>query len=127
MKSDKKLAIFWFRWVGYLGISLSLAFFLLYSSGLIRSKVKPLAIAENWSKETPIYLEEMGLEFGSGWLIHIEDLYSMNVAAIAILVSAALPALLALSFIWYRKRDFLFGTMAIAISAVLVIAIIGFR
>lgn len=125
MESNEKLAMFWFRWVGNLGISLSLAVFLLYGSGLIPSEAEPAAIAANWNKKAPIYLEKMGLDFDRGWIFHIGDLYFMNVAAIAILVSAALPTLLTLSFMGYRKRDFLFGTTAIAIFAVLITAMIG--
>jgi len=125
MKSDEKLAVFWFRWLGNFGVSLSIAIFLLYGSGLIRSRAEPAEIAANWSEETPIYLEKMDL--GREWLINIGDLYSMNVAAIAVLVSTVLPILLILSFTWYRKLDFLFGTMAIAVSIVLAIAILGFR
>jgi len=127
MKSGEKQIIFWFRWVGNLGILLSLVAFLLYSSGLIRSRAEPEKVAANWSAKAPNYLEEVGLEFGRGWFFHIGDAYILNVAAIAILVNAALPALLTLSFTWYRKRDFLFGTMAIAVSAILTIAMIGFR
>lgn len=127
MKSGKKLTIFWFRWVGNLGILLSLVIFLLHSSRLIRSRVEPAGVAANWSVKTPNYLEKMDLEFGSGWLLHIWDSYLLNVAAIGVLVSAALPVLLTLSFTWYRKRDFLLGTMAVAVFAVLTIAIIGLR
>jgi|GEM_PF-735416 len=127
MDFDEKLTIFWFRLMGNVGISLSIAIFLLYSFALIDSKVKPSEVAAIWGNKAPIYLEEMELDFSGNWLIHIGDSYFMNVAAVAILLSAALPSLLTLSFIWYRKRDFLFGTMAIAVSAVLVIAIIGFK
>lgn len=127
MKSNEGLVIFWFRWMGNLGIFLSLAIFLLYSSGLIHSEAGPARIAANWNEEVPIYLEKMDLEFGSGWFFRVGNLYSMNVAAIAVLASATLPALLTLSFTWYRKRDFLFGTMAIAVSATLTLAIMGFR
>lgn len=125
MKSNEKLAIFWLRWMGNIGVSLSLTVFLLYISDLIPSKVEPAAIVANWSEKAPVYLEKMDLAFGRGWLAHIKDLYLMNVAAIAILISAALPTLLTLSFMWYRKRDFLFGTTAIAIFAILTVAIIG--
>jgi len=127
MKSNEKLTILWFRWMGNLGMFLSLAIFLLYSSGLFRLKVEPTRVVANWNEEAPIYLEKMDLEFGNRWLFHIEDLYSMNVAAIAILVSAALPALFTLSFTGYWKRDFFFGTAAIAVFAVLIIATIGFQ
>ena len=125
MKTVEKRAANWFRWMGWGGLIVSLVVFMLYVTGVFPSGVSPAESAAHWSESSETYRAETGLVFKSGWFLNIRDSYFLSTAALAILASTALPTLLVLSVSWFRRRDYLYGTMAIMISCVLLIAILG--
>ncbi len=125
MENDDKLAIRWFRRMGAGGLVLSLVVFIVYITGLIPSIVSPSDSAALWSGSSKEYLAESGLVFTPGWFGNITDSYFLSTAALAVLASTALPTLAALGVRWFIKREFLYGSMALMISAVLIVAIIG--
>jgi hypothetical protein len=125
MKTIEKRAASWFRWIGTIGLVLSVGIFVLYIAGMIPSQVTPEISGSHWGESSEVYLENTGLEFEAGWFRNIVDAYFLSSAALAILASAALPTLLVLSVSWFRRRDFLYGIMAILVCCVLLIAITG--
>ncbi len=125
MEVDDKVAIKWFRWMGAGGLVLSLVVFIIYITGLIPSFVPPSDSAALWSGSSKEYLAETGLVFTPGWFRNITSSYFLSTAALAVLASTALPTLVALGVRWYLKREFLYGSMALMISVVLIVAIIG--
>ncbi|MDF1567310.1 MAG: hypothetical protein P1P77_04770 [Spirochaetaceae bacterium] len=124
MMDMDKSAIQWFRWMGTAGLVLSLVGFFFYSSGLWPAEVTPEESAKYWDVSSEEYLAETGLEFGSLWFLRPLDGYMVGYLALAILATTALPALLALSLGWLRRREWSYGLMALATSAVLVTAIL---
>ena len=125
MKTVEKRAANWFRWMSWAGLIVSLIVFMLYVMGVVPSGVSPAESAAYWSESSETYRFETGLVFKSGWFGNIRDSYYLSTAALAILASTALPTLLVLSVSWFRRRDYLYGTMALMISCVLMIAILG--
>ena len=125
MKTVEKRAADWFKWMGWAGLIVSLVVFTLYVMGVVPSGVSPAESAAHWSESSETYRGETGLVFETGWFGNIRDGYFLSTAALAILASTALPTLIILSLSWFRRRDYLYGTMAILISCVLLIAILG--
>lgn len=124
MMEMEKSAMIWFRWMGTTGLVLSLVGFFFYSSGLWPGGVTPDESAMYWDVSSEEYLAETGLEFGSLWFLRTLDGYMAGSFALAILATTALPALLALSVGWLRRREWWYGLMALATSAVLLTAIL---
>lgn len=125
MISADKLAVSWFRGMGIAGLVFSLVFFILYVVGIVPSAVSPGESAVLWNGSSESYLAETGLVFISGWFRDIGNGYVLSAAALAFLASTALPVLISLGILWFIRKDFLYGIMAIMISCVLVFAIIG--
>lgn len=124
-KQDEKQAANWFHWIGLSGLLLSVGVFVLYVTALIPSGVQPSESGAHWRESSEVYLEKTGLVFDSGWIGKLADGYFMSTSALALLASAALPTLLVLSVIWIRRKDYIYGIMALLICAVLLTAILG--
>jgi len=125
MTTADRIAAAWLRWMGWIGLILSLLVFFAYASGLWPSDTTPEESAALWSLPSEEYLEQAGQRFGPIWFTRPADGYRVSTAALAILATTALPALTALSLSWLRRRDVLHGVMALAIALVLVAAILG--
>jgi hypothetical protein len=115
----------WLRASGTLGLLLSVAAFALYVAGVLQTDVPPEASAELWRLPADEYREAAGLDSGAGWMFASADGYAASTAALAVLASAALPTLAVLTVAWFRRKNVLYGVMALAIAAILVLAIIG--
>ena len=124
-KQDEKRAANWFHWIGLSGLLLSVVVFILYVTAVIPSGVQPGVSVAHWEDSSELYLKKTGLVFESGWFSNITDAYFMSSAALALLASAALPTLLVLSFVWLRRRDYLYGIMSLLICGVLLTAMLG--
>jgi len=124
-RNAEGLAARWFRWMGAVGIILSVMVFFLYVSGVLSPGISPSDSAALWSESSDQYLEDSGIMFTSGWFLNPADGYFFSTAALAILASTALPVLVGLAVFWFRSRDFVYGITAVLISSVLIFAIIG--
>jgi len=120
----EKSAVGWFRWMGLAGLVLSLVVFALYSGGFLPASLSPSDSAALWSENSKKYLVDTGLSFNPGWFVN-SDGYFLSTAALAVLASTALPTLAALAVLWFLRRDYIYGSMAVVISAVLIFAIAG--
>lgn len=121
----EKLAAGWFKWTGLLGLLAAVVVFVIYGTGLVPASVTPDESALLWENSSGGYLEEAGLEFGSLWFGNAADGYVLSSAALALLATAALPTLAALALGWFRRRDWLYGIMALGVCGVLILAILG--
>jgi hypothetical protein len=119
------MAMRWFRAIGILGLILSVAAFALYVAGIIPTDVTPEASAEQWSAPAGEDRGTADLASGSGWMFASTDAYAASTAALAILASTALPVLAVLAVAWFRRRDFLYGFMALFTAAILAAAILS--
>ena len=124
MMDMEKSAILWLRWMGTAGLVLSLVGFFFYSSGLWTAETTPEESAMYWDVSSEEDLDQAGLEFGSLWFLRSLDGYMASTVFLAILATTALPALIALGVGWLRRRDWLYGIMSLATSAVLLTAIL---
>jgi hypothetical protein len=115
----------WLLYMGMGALGLSLLVFLLYVSGILSSHIRPGLSAGTWIESTQNYLKVLGVEPGALWMFRSLDGYSVSTAALALLASTALPALTALAVVWLKRRDWLYGFMSLAISGVLIAAILG--
>jgi len=125
MKTVDERAAEWFRWVGTAGLIFTIVLFILFLTGALSSTVSPAESAALWTAGSGEYLSGTGLSFAAGWFLHPVDGYFFSTAALALLASTAFPTLLALSVFWFHHRDYIYGSMALLISGVLVFAIAG--
>lgn len=115
----------WLHSIGLAGLVLSLLVFILYIFSVLPSVTGPEESSASWSLKTGEYLEATGLETGAMWMFRAVDGYGLSTSALAILATTALPTLLALAVVWLRRRDWLYGAMALAVSTVLIVAIVS--
>ncbi len=115
----------WLHWIGLFALILSLAAFSLYILGILPPGLDPASSAGAWSEPVGDYLAETGTAAGALWMFRSADGYSMSVAALAILASTALPVLLVLAIRWLRRKDWIYGIMALAVFGVLVTAAVS--
>lgn len=125
MKNADRIAHNWLHIIGTAGVLLSLVAFLVYIFGLLPGSVDPSSSSEAWSLGTTDYLDKVDVQTGALWMFRSLDGYSLSSASLAILASTALPTLLALAAAWFRRKDWLFGGISVAICIVLVIAILS--
>ena len=109
--------------MGVLGLVLAMLFFVIYAAGLFPASVSPAESAAMWDRPSAELQESGGVRFETFWFIRITDSYILSSGALAVLASTALPTLLALALGWFRRRDWLYGSMSLIISAVILVAI----
>jgi len=115
MKSTEKTARSLFLWLGALGILLSALGFLLYISNLMPTTLSPAESAAMWDRSAE---EFQGTAEG------VFDSFVISSLALAFLATAPLPILLIMALSWFRRRDFLYGFIALAISALILVAML---
>jgi len=116
VKSPEKTARALFLWLGALGLLLSALGFLLYISNLVPSTVSPAESAAIWDRSAKEFQDSAD---------GISDSFVLCSLALAFLATAPLPILLVMAVIWFRRRDFLYGFIALAISALILVAMLS--
>ena len=122
MNDSDRIAARWLTVFAAAGLILSLVSFFLYASGAVFSPTPPERSAAAWHLPVQEYLKTLGRENGALWMYDGGDAYRLSTAALTVLASTALPALLALTLYWWRRRDRLYSAMALVICGVLVLA-----
>ena len=125
MKSPEDTAALWYRWMGLSGLILSVLVFLLYAFGLLPTDQPASASPDHWGASAAEYREESGRSYGPGWFLHIGDGAVAAAAALAFLAASALPALIALSAVFFRRGEKLYARLCLAAVLVLASAVAG--
>ena len=108
-----------------LGLLLLLVTFVLYVSGLVRPHVPVEELPRYWSMPVKEYLAATGIRAGWGWIHMLGKGDFLNFLGIAFLSSVAMVCYLAISPIFFRKKDRIYGWLSLVEVAVLVLAASG--
>ena len=114
----------WIHWISVLAIVLAFLVFLAFGLGILPSFVGPEDVAARWGLSVQKLRDTLKLSFEQGWFLHGQDGYMASSAALALVASAALPALVMLSVQWFLRKDWVYGLMASSISAILIFAVL---
>ncbi|HEY6098958.1 MAG TPA: hypothetical protein VIW03_05985 [Anaeromyxobacter sp.] len=108
-----------------LGLLLLLATFLLYVSGLVSPHIPVTELPRYWSLPVKEYLAATGIHTGWSWIHMLGKGDFLNFLGIAFLSGVAIVCYLAISPIFFRKKDTVYGWLAIMEVAVLTLAASG--
>ena len=123
--SEQRWFAWWIEWGARLGLLWLLVSFGLYVSGALPSAIPPARLAELWSLPLADYLQRSGAPTGWAWLQHIGQGEGATLAGVAVLAGCAVPALLALTPLFRRRRDLPYLALCLAQVAVLLLAASG--
>jgi hypothetical protein len=108
-----------------LGLLLLLVTFALYVSGLVRPHVPLTELPKYWSLPVKEYLAVTGIERGWSWMGMLGKGDFLNFLAFAFLAGVAIVCYLAVIPIFFRKKDRIYGGLAIVEVTVLALAASG--
>lgn len=108
-----------------LGLLLLLVTFVLYVSGLVTPHIPVEELPRYWSLSVKEYLAVTGIQTGWGWLHMLGKGDFLNFLGITFLAAVAIVCYLAVSPIFFRKRDRIYGWLAVIEVLVLVLAASG--
>ncbi len=108
-----------------LGLLLLLATFALYASGALTPHIPVTDLPRYWSLSVKEYLAATGIHDGWSWIHMLRKGDFLNFVAIAFLAGVAIVCYLAITPIFFRKRDRVYGWLALVEVAVLVLAASG--
>jgi hypothetical protein len=108
-----------------LGLLLLLVTFALYATGLVSPHVPVDDLPRYWSLPVKEYLAATGIHRGWSWLGMLGKGDFLNFLGIAFLGGVAIACYLAISPIFFRKKDRLYGWLALVEVAVLALAASG--
>jgi hypothetical protein len=108
-----------------LGLLLLLVTFALYVTGLVSPHVPVDDLPRYWSLPVKEYLAATGIHRGWSWLGMLGKGDFLNFLGIAFLGGVAIACYLAISPIFFRKKDRLYGWLALVEVAVLALAASG--
>ncbi|HEY6002452.1 MAG TPA: hypothetical protein VIV57_06220 [Anaeromyxobacter sp.] len=108
-----------------LGLLLLLVTFALYVTGLVSPHIPVTDLPRYWSLPVKEYLAATGIPRGWSWIGMLGSGDFLNFLGIAFLGGVAIACYLAISPIFFRKRDRLYGWLALVEVAVLALAASG--
>ena len=123
--SEQRWFAWWIEWGARLGLLWLIVSFSLYVSGALPSAMPPQRLAQLWSLPLADYLQRSGAPTGWAWLQHIGQGEGATLAGVAVLAGCAVPALLALTPLFRRRRDLPYLALCLAQEAVLLLAASG--
>jgi hypothetical protein len=112
-------------WGMKLGLSVLVAGFLAYVSGILPAQVPLADLPRLWSLPVADYLRETGMSGGWSWLAMLGTGDALSLAGLALLAGASVPCLLALLPAFVARRDRAYFAIALALAGVLVLAASG--
>lgn len=108
-----------------IGFLLLLATFAPYALGLLTPQVPVEDLPRYWSLSVHDYLAATGMQAGWGWLRMLEKGDVLNFLGIAFLSGVSIVCYAVVAPRFFRKRDRIFGWLAVAEVLVLVLAASG--
>ncbi len=108
-----------------IGLLVLLATFALYASGLVAPHIPVDDLPRYWTMSVKQYLAATGVHAGWGWIHMLGRGDFLNFVAIAFLSGVAIVCYVAIVPIFLRKRDWIYGVLAIVEVAVLALAASG--
>ncbi len=108
-----------------LGLLLLVATFALYVSGLVAPHIPVEDLPRYWSLPVKQYLAATGIHAGWSWLGMLGKGDFLNFLGIAFLAAVAIVCYLAITPIFFRKDDRIYGVLAVVEVLVLVLAASG--
>lgn len=108
-----------------LGLVLILVTFALYVTGLVRPHIPVEELPRYWSMPVKEYLAATGIHTGWSWIHMLGKGDFLNFLGIAFLSAVAIVCYVAVAPIFFRKKDRIYGWLAIIEVSVLVLAASG--
>jgi hypothetical protein len=108
-----------------LGLVLLVATFVTYVSGALAPHVNVADLPRYWSLPVKDYLAATGIHAGWGWLAMIAKGDFLNFLPIALLAGTAIGCYSAVIPIFFRKKDAIYGVLAVLEVIVLALAASG--
>jgi hypothetical protein len=108
-----------------LGLLLLVVTFALYVSGLVSPHIPVTDLPRYWSMPVREYLAATGIHQGWSWLGMLGKGDFLNFLGIAFLAGVAIVCYLAVTPIFFRKGDRIYGVLAVVEVCVLVLAASG--
>lgn len=115
----------WLRWSGWLGLAVLVGSFGLYVTGVLPPVVPVEQLPQMWGLASRELMQRHGLEGGWSWIGLLGRGDMLNLLGIAILSGCSALPLLAVTGIYLRRGDRLFGALCLLQVAVLVLAASG--
>lgn len=113
------------RTLSSLGLFLLVAGFVVYGAGILPAGVSPEEATGLWHYSATEYAEAAGITGGWSWIRHLGQSDIIAFASLALLAGVSIPALAALTIIMFRRKDPVYGTIALLQVLVLLIAASG--
>jgi hypothetical protein len=108
-----------------LGLLLLVVTFALYVTGLVTPHIPVVDLPRYWSLPVKQYLAATGIHAGWSWLGMLGKGDILNFLGIAFLAAVAMVCYLAITPIFFRKNDRIYGVLAIVEVLVLALAASG--
>jgi hypothetical protein len=115
----------WLRWSGWLGLAVLVAAFFVYVTDLVAPAIPVDQLAKLWQLPSRELMALHGLEGGWNWVSALNRSDMQNLLGIAILAGCSALPLLAVTPIYLRRGDRLFGALCLLEVAVLALAASG--
>jgi hypothetical protein len=107
------------------GLLLLVATFALYVAGAVTPHVPVVDLPRYWTMPVKQYLAATGIEAGWGWLFMLGKGDFLNFVAIAFLAAVTIACYLAVTPVFFRKKDRVYGWLAVVEVLVLALAASG--
>jgi hypothetical protein len=108
-----------------LGMLVLMGTFATYLFGVLTPQVPVDDLPKYWSLPVKKYLAATGIHPGWGWMSMLEKGDILNFLGIALLSSVSIVCYLAIIPVFFRKKDVIFGVLAIVEVVVLTLAASG--
>jgi len=109
----------------YVGLTCLFVTFALYAFGIMEPHIPHEKVPDYWTKSVQEYLAEAEIEQGWGWVKMVGYSDFLNFIGIAILAGVSVLCYLAIVPMLFKKRDYIYASLALLEAIILVIAASG--
>lgn len=112
-------------WGSRLSLAFLVAAFAAYLCEILPSHVEPASLSLYWGYPLDTFLERTGTPVGWKWLEHAGYGELASLTGIAMLASCSVPCLLAVFWLFLRKRNRIFASLCIMQVVIMTLAASG--